>query len=82
MHLLCMDELDRPLHGLEPLIGIEELAAYLGLPKQTIYDWRVAGRGPRAYRFGKRLGFAVADVREWVEAQREPASSPRHPDEG
>ena len=33
--------------ALEPLITIDELAAYLGLPKQTIYDWRVQGRGPR-----------------------------------
>jgi predicted DNA-binding transcriptional regulator AlpA len=24
--------------GLEPLISVDELAAYLGLPKQTIYQ--------------------------------------------
>ena len=32
--------------GLEPLITVDELAAYLGLPKQTIYDWRVERKGP------------------------------------
>ncbi len=42
-----------PRHGgLEPLITVDELALYLGLPKQTIYDWRVSGKGPRAYRLG------------------------------
>ena len=57
--------------GLEPLIDIGELAAYLGLPVSTIYDWRTRGLGPPAYRFGKHLKFAVGDVRAWVERQRE-----------
>lgn len=35
--------------GLEPLMGVEELAEYLGVPVQTIYDWRVAGTAPRAF---------------------------------
>ena len=58
--------------GLEPLIGLPELAAYLGIPVSTIYDWRVNGKGPRAYRFGKYLKFAASDVRAWIEQQREP----------
>ena len=78
VHLVLMHDTENPLTKLDPLIGIEELAAYLGLPKQTIYDWRVDGKGPRAYRFGKRLRFAVGDVREWMESQREPVS-PRPP---
>ena len=57
--------------GLEPLIGVEELAAYLGVPIQTIYDWRCAGTAPRAFKFGKRLKFAVADVAEWIEQHHE-----------
>ena len=57
--------------GLEPLIDIGKLAAYLGVPVSTIYDWRTRGLGPPAYRFGKHLKFAVGDVRAWVERQRE-----------
>ncbi|MGH9249049.1 MAG: helix-turn-helix transcriptional regulator [Acidimicrobiales bacterium] len=57
--------------GLEPLIGVEELAEYLGVPVQTIYDWRVAGTAPRAYKFGKRLKFAVSDVRDWLADHQE-----------
>lgn len=74
-HLPDMDTQHTPVPGLQRLLSIEELAAYLGIPKQSIYDWRVDGRGPRAYRLGKRLRFAVADVRDWVETQRE--SAPR-----
>lgn len=59
--------------GLEPLMGVEELAEYLGVPVQTIYDWRVAGTAPRAFKFGKRLKFAVADVRTWLAEHQEAA---------
>ncbi|MGI9825336.1 helix-turn-helix domain-containing protein [Agromyces sp. Marseille-Q5079] len=52
------------------MLDIGELAAYLGVPVSTIYDWRTNGRGPTAYRFGKRLKFAISDVREWVAEQR------------
>lgn len=59
--------------GLEPLMGVEELAEYLGVPVQTVYDWRVAGTAPRAFKFGKRLKFAVADVRTWLVEHQEVA---------
>ena len=57
--------------GLEPLLDVGELATYLGVPASTVYDWRTRGLGPRAYRFGKHLKFAVSDVRTWIEQQRE-----------
>ena len=63
--------------GLEPLLDVGDLAAYLGVPVSTVYDWRTNGKGPRAYRFGKHLKFAVSDVRIWVEQQRESLSYDR-----
>ncbi|WP_241981662.1 helix-turn-helix domain-containing protein [Cryobacterium sp. TMT1-19] len=66
--------------GLEPLMDINELASYLGIPISTVYDWRVRGKGPTAYRFGKHLKFAISDVRAWIAEQREPSSPPRRPD--
>jgi len=57
--------------GLEPLMDVAELASYLGLPVSTVYDWRVHGKGPAAYRFGNHLKFAVSDVRAWMAEQRE-----------
>lgn len=63
------DDIDR--HGLEPLIGVTELASYLGVPIQRIYDWRLAGTGPRGYRLGRELKFPISEVRTWLEAHRE-----------
>ena len=66
--------------GLEPLMDVRELAAYLGVPISTVYDWRVRGKGPTAYRFGKHLKFAVSDVRSWITQQRDPSTPPRRTD--
>jgi excisionase family DNA binding protein len=40
---------------LEPLLDVAELAAYLGVPVSTVYDWRTQGEGPAAYRFGRHF---------------------------
>ena len=68
------DAITGNLWGLEPLLDVGDLAAYLGVPVSTVYDWRTNGKGPRAYRFGKHLKFAVSDVRIWIEQQRESLS--------
>lgn len=39
----------------------------------------VAGKGPRAYRFGKRIMFGVTDVRAWMDTMREPAGAATFP---
>lgn len=61
-------------------MDVQKLAAYLGIPISTIYDWRVHGKGLAAYRFGKHLKFAISDVRAWIAQQREPSSESRHTD--
>lgn len=60
--------------GLEPLIGVEELAEYPVVPAQTIYDWRLSGRAPRAYKVGKHLRFAASDIAAWMEERLEGGS--------
>lgn len=76
-HLLGM-EIERTAAGnpwgLEPLLDVKELAGYLHVPVSTLYDWRTRGVGPRAYRFGKHLKFAVSDVRDWIEQQHDPVT--------
>ena len=77
-HLFGMDTEHRTADnpwGLEPLLDVRELADYLGVPISTVYDWRTRGLGPRAYRFGKHLKFAVSEVRIWVEQQRDASPS-------
>ena len=58
--------------GLEPLLSVEELSEYLGVPIKTIYDWRRTGHGPCAIRMGRHLKYASSDVRDWIAQQREP----------
>lgn len=48
------------------LWGPKELAAYLGVPVQTIYQWRTRGYGPPGTRIGKHVRFRPADVEAWV----------------
>ncbi|WP_423464177.1 helix-turn-helix transcriptional regulator [Promicromonospora sp. MS192] len=62
-----------PAGGLDPLLSLDELAEYLGIPVRTIYDWRTDGKGPRGVRIGKHVKFFHSDVRAWLDQQREPA---------
>lgn len=63
--------------GLEPLIDIEELAQYLGVPVVTIYRWRVEGNGPCAVKIGRHLKFTLSDVQTWLASIRESAPGAR-----
>jgi excisionase family DNA binding protein len=67
--------------ALEPLLSVEQLADYLGVPVKTVYDWRRTGHGPAAHRVGRFLRYTVADVQEWLAQQRDPSPgpSPRFP---
>lgn len=56
---------------LDPLLSIDDLAEYLGVPVATIYDWRVDGKGPCGIRIGRHVKFTVTDVLAWLAAKRE-----------
>ncbi|MDA2810373.1 helix-turn-helix domain-containing protein [Nocardiopsis sp. RSe5-2] len=53
----------------EALWTIEQVSAFLGLPKKTLYQWRHKGYGPRSHRVGKHVRYFPEEVRSWVEAQ-------------
>lgn len=57
--------------GLEPLMSIEELSEYLNVPVRTLYDWRLAGKGPCAVHIGRQIRYFVTDVHEWLRQNRE-----------
>jgi hypothetical protein len=50
-----MDSTTPTLSGLEPLMSIEELSEYLHVPVRTLYDWRLAGKGPCAVHIGRQI---------------------------
>jgi excisionase family DNA binding protein len=55
-------------HAENPILTIDQAAAYLAIPKATLYTWRTrrAGFGPRAVKFGGCLRYRRSDLDAWV----------------
>ncbi|WP_262852252.1 helix-turn-helix domain-containing protein [Mumia quercus] len=75
-----MDSTTPTLSGLEPLMSIEDLSEYLNVPVRTLYDWRLAGKGPCAVHIGRQIRYFVTDVHEWLRQNRE--AEPGRPPKG
>lgn len=56
-------------HRLDPLWTVKDVAAYLSVPVQTIYDWRWKHEGPPAFRIGRHLRFRESDVFAWLDTK-------------
>ena len=52
--------------NMERLLTVEEVADFLGVPVNTLYQWRHKGTGPVAFRVGRFLRYDAADVRQWL----------------
>ncbi|MFI5925068.1 helix-turn-helix domain-containing protein [Micromonospora sp. NPDC051543] len=48
---------------------IADVAAYLRVPTETLYRWRMVQYGPPAARVGRHLRYEPATVRSWVREQ-------------
>jgi excisionase family DNA binding protein len=55
--------------GQDPCWTVEEVAAYLRVPVETLYTWRKRHYGPPAARVGRHLRYDPADVRAWLRGQ-------------
>lgn len=53
------------------LMTVEEVAGFLCIPVNTLYQWRHKGTGPTAFRVGRFLRYDPDDVRVWLEAHTE-----------
>ncbi|MFD7657892.1 helix-turn-helix transcriptional regulator [Actinosynnema sp. NPDC059797] len=51
------------------LWGMKEVADFLDVPINTLYQWRTKKYGPPGKRIGKYVRFVPDDVRAWVDAQ-------------
>jgi len=64
----------------QQLLTIEELAAWLQLPKATLYAWTHERRIP-FFKCGRRLRFDPKQIQAWLEAraheEREHAAAAR-----
>ncbi len=61
--------------GLEPVLTTSELAEYLGVHVQAIYDLRTDGRGPSGIRVGREIRYRISDVLRWLDGLHEPEPS-------
>ncbi|MFB7501611.1 helix-turn-helix domain-containing protein [Streptomyces sp. NPDC056161] len=44
----------------------EDLAALLGVPLETVYQWRRKRTGPPGFRVGRHLRYDPAAVSRWI----------------
>ena len=56
-----------------PMWTLDELCAVVRTTPATVHTWRKHGRAPKAYKIGRHLLFAEADVRAWLKARAEDA---------
>ena len=62
-----MHTTDPDVHG-AAILTIDQAAAYLTIPKATLYTWRTRrpGFGPRAVKLGGCLRYRRVDLDDWV----------------
>jgi hypothetical protein len=53
----------------EPLWSIDQVAAYLNVPVQTMRTWRKHRTGPATAKVGRHLRYDPAKVRAWFLAR-------------
>ena len=46
----------------------EDLSALLGVPLETVYQWRRKRTGPAGFRVGKHLRYDPNAVSSWIES--------------
>jgi excisionase family DNA binding protein len=63
----------KPAEISDRLVSPHEVAAFLGVPLQTIYRWRYRHEGPAGYRVGRHVRYRIADVEHWLEERRDDA---------
>lgn len=56
---------------MDRLLTAQEVADTLGIPLQSLYRWRVEGKGPTAVKVGKHLRYQQRSVADWIESQTE-----------
>ncbi|MDG4795378.1 helix-turn-helix domain-containing protein [Micromonospora sp. WMMD1082] len=56
----------------DPLLTIDDVALWLGKPKNTLYAWHSRGKGPRAIRVGNTLRYRRSEVERWLDAHTDP----------
>lgn len=51
-------------------LGPNDAAEYLGISRQTLYNWRNAGHGPAFTLLGNRARYSIEDLDDYLARQR------------
>jgi len=55
------------MNASERWVGVEDVAAHLGVAKDSVYRW-IEERGLPAHRVGRLFRFKLSEIDEWVRA--------------
>ncbi len=58
----------------QPMATPQQVAEYLNVSVNTVYDWRRKRTGPKASKVGIHLRYRCSDVEEWLDKQSEVAA--------
>jgi excisionase family DNA binding protein len=59
----------------ESWVGVDDVAAHLGVAKDSVYRW-IEQRGLPAHRVGRLFRFKLSAIDEWVRQDNEPVKTP------
>lgn len=51
-------------------LSTPEVSEMTGISESTLRYWRQTGDGPRSWKLGRRAVYDLADVEEWLAAQK------------
>jgi predicted DNA-binding transcriptional regulator AlpA len=73
-HPIAAERSDHPSE-LRPLLGVNEVSNILGVPRATLYRWHSMTSpgnliGPRAFRVGRHLRYALDDLATYIDKLR------------
>ncbi|MCX5747514.1 MAG: helix-turn-helix domain-containing protein [Proteobacteria bacterium] len=54
----------------DPILDTRGAAEHLKLSTVTLHQWRLVGKGPAFYRFGRQIRYRLRDIRSYMEARR------------
>lgn len=54
---------------IQNLLTVSDLADYLRVPVNTVYQWNYKGTGPKPFKVGKYVRYRRADVDRWLADQ-------------
>lgn len=54
-------------HAYDPLLTVDQVSDWLGVPKGTLYQWRSRRRGPRAIKVGNGIRYRRSEIESYLD---------------